>query len=135
MSFCSLIKGITPTIRMLCSQCPNLINSVLLNFLRVWIKFLYTRQGKRFSGLRVLETWICTPRTHARTHSRTHARTQTHTHAHIHALARAHTHSKAIACNNQLSLRHVLKLMSKLECTVTLRVSLSGIFLLGGRMS
>ena len=77
-------------------------------------------------------------RTHARTRAHTHARKHTHTHAHIHARTNAlagahtHTHSKAIACSSQLSLR---KLMSKLECTVTLQASLSDIFLLGGRMS
>ena len=45
VSFCSLIKGITPKIRMLCFV---LINRVLLNFLCVWL-FNYSRVWRKGS--------------------------------------------------------------------------------------
>ena len=47
MSFCSLIKGITPKI---CRLCFDLVNSVLLNLLSVWISVLQSSEqgaGKR----------------------------------------------------------------------------------------
>ena len=60
MSFCSLIKGITPKIRMVCFV---LTNSVLLNLSCVWIAFSYSNPREEETDAKTLSgcCWLYPP--------------------------------------------------------------------------
>ena len=127
MSFCSLIKGITPK---MCLLYFVLINSVILleyNFMVcmsvclydcsvisvvrvckiVLISYTLIFKSGLFVRLGALEILlIIVTDIHARTHPRTHARTNARTHTRMHAYTHTHTHTHTHIHTHAHSLTH-----------------------------